>query len=176
MNAASEILLMGGVLLAFYLLICNRVVAAIHPLRMRFANLGAHLLANPELGPLLRRRVNMSLNHAYSTPTAWGLAIAVPFAAIATIKDEVVGNNPDADLEHLSEETRDDLRLFCSLWFVSVIANSPLAAAVVALELFIVLITWLPVSKTVIHAIRAVMSIELGASDVARAAHARMAG
>ena len=164
-----EILLLMGCALAFYYLICNRVTAAMHPIRMRLLSVGNKILDSEDLSDYARRHVEASLDSAYSTAAAWGVAFLMPFAVASTVYDEIVGKRTDAMLGGVNPSLQSDAKLFCLLWFVSVVANSPIAAIIVVVELFVSLVLWLPVTKVLMHTARTVSNLEAKSIDFSRA-------
>jgi hypothetical protein len=125
-----------------YVILKNRLVALAHPLRMRLADLGRDLLAEPSLDDASRARVQFQLDHAYNGYIAWAFVVSFPVAAVRSLIDSFTGKKNED-----SSSFKSDLTAITTLATLSVFATSPIAAVLFIAEMAIFAVLWIPVGS-----------------------------
>jgi hypothetical protein len=153
------LLVTAGLFAAAYLFLCNRVTAALHPLRLELARVGTRLIAAPGMPGPVKTMVGAALDHAYSSWVAWAHVFALPVAVVLTVRDALTGRK-DPDFENVPADSRPELSLFCALSTVSTLANSPLAFALFALEVLVCMVLWMPIGVLMHQTARMTVAFE----------------
>ncbi|MDO8422316.1 MAG: hypothetical protein Q7S99_09145 [Parvibaculum sp.] len=140
-----HLIIAAGVIASAYIVLCNRLTAYVHPIRMRLADQGRDLLDSGVLAGHDEELVEAALDRAYSTWGAWAHVILMPFAAVV-VTFEMLLRRPDS-LDQYPKDVRDRISKFGIFSTISVMANSPLAAALLILELAILAIFFVPLGR-----------------------------
>jgi hypothetical protein len=165
----AHVLVSIGVFAILYLILCNRAISLVHPLRMEMLELGERLLADHRLRDDEAKAVETGIAYAYSSWIAWAFVVGLPVAAIATIIDRVRGReNP---LSCGERDLQNDLNRFLRLATVSLLANSPLAAFLFVIVFVACSILFLPIGNAVQEMMRVLSLAQLGERFRHRIAH-----
>lgn len=153
------VILTAGLFITAYLIVSNRLVALLHPLRIDLAELGAFLLEQSDLPVPYRARIEYSLDRAYSPASAWLIAFATPIATVLAVRDLVLMRQNDG-LADIPTELRADMRLFCVLSVTTTVGNSVGASVLFALQIFLSMILWLPVGTVLRELMQTTFNVE----------------
>jgi|HubBroStandDraft_2_1064218.scaffolds.fasta_scaffold17310_3 hypothetical protein len=144
----SMVLALGLLVIGFYLIISNRLIALLHPLKMEFVARGEQLLNEPDLPADIAVDVKHSLDVAYSTSRAWLFVCLTPIAMVVAIYHQIVGRT-DKSLDHVPVRLRNSVRIFGGVSVLLTIANSPLALCLFFIQIFAYAVLFLPVGTAV---------------------------
>jgi hypothetical protein len=168
---ATSLLVWTGVVIVAYLVICNRTIALMHPIRMRMVALGEHLLDQRDLPTDDAQNIRTCLDHAYSKAAAWAFACLMPYAILGTIKDiikEKFLGIPDQEVDRVPAHLRDDVGTFCVLSFFSMSMSSPLAGLFIGVQLLCAALVWLPIHAIIFEVAKVAVHLEKTTSHLAR--------
>jgi len=135
--SGEMLLLQVGAAFLLYLILKNRLNAFVHPLRMRLADLGAAALEDKGLSDRSKASVEFQLDNAYNGRVAWAFVLLLPFAAVKSLIDSIIGREK-------SEPSRGEETAIMVLATISVFATSPIAAFLFAIEVLLVAVLFLP--------------------------------
>jgi hypothetical protein len=143
---ATEFLLSAGATIFLYLLICNRIIALAHPLRMSTVALANSLCDDEGIPAAFADNVESAVSGMYSSSRAWLFVFAMPIAMAVGIYRHIVGGR-DTTLDGIPVNKRPSAQLVITLTFVSTLVNCPLATILFAIQFLVFVILFLPVGS-----------------------------
>jgi hypothetical protein len=144
MTGGAEILLYSAIGVAGYAVACNRLSAAVQPLRLRMAELGETLLQASDIPEEVRRKVDVLMDSVYDTSAAWIRVVILPALAVWFLWGAITGRWPEEP--DIPPRLRDDFREFVGLAGPLPLFNSPLALALFLMQLAVLVMLFVPAS------------------------------
>lgn len=119
----------------------GRLAKAVQPLRLKMAEQGEALLARSDISEQTRKDVEFMLSTAFSR---WGMLlfaiVVVPFAIFCVAFDDKMRAQVERDYSKMTPEARSQYADMRSLHGRVVMANHPLLASIVVLEVTVLLV------------------------------------
>jgi hypothetical protein len=131
-KTASEVTL----IVVLYAVIARGMFSATEPLRDEMIQIASRLLNDENINETQKRRVRRALSDVHSVRKAREITLLLFFLIMTSPFHSFDSPKPDKDM--VPEYMRDSLRQFQVLWIISTIANSPAAAVIFTLLVFIV--------------------------------------